>query len=471
MSTHYASNYQLGERPDTSEDITLVVCTTRGRLEKTLQALFEGAQAIGMRALGEHNIDVINALTRVYVGCRKQEIEEALTGNDHGANGSAKGCDEMGCNCLFVEKVGNTYVLREILGGGNVITYGSLSGGSGTSESGISLQSIAEGGAQIGQSFSYGQNLSCFHDSASEYLLERARDFARTLQNFSEYGLGAVDWSTNLVNWLPAVGGWIENNSDDIIGFINTFGNNIEAELGSQSLADRGADNLARQSITGAMTREQLQAWARAFPHTWGASLVPVRYLLENWSNYARLAEINEELALIASGCGSGQPANLANLPHSGGGYLPPSTGGGGTQGEPWTKTFNFTTGQQGWIIGSGGYAQYATGSGWQAIPADPDIVVIRYTFADAVILTGVTIISDTALDSGAFYLGLNVAYTHPDALVTQSSTTQRDFVFGPKGVVWIEAGLDYSIGDRDPYAGSITSITVNGIGFNPFAP
>ena len=280
-----------------------------------------------------------------------------------------------------------------------------------------------------------------------------------------------MDWTTNLVNWLPAVGGWIENNSDDIIGFINTFGNNIEAELGSQSLADRGADNLARQSITGAMTREQLQAWARAFPHTWGASLVPVRYLLENWSNYARLAEINEELALIASGCGSGQPANLANLPHSGGGYLPPVTGGGGTQGEPWTKTFNFTTGQQGWIIGSDGYAQYATGSGWQAIPADPDIVVIRYTFADAVILTGVTIISDTALDSGAFYAGLNVAYTHPDALVTQSSTTQRDFVFGPKGIVWLECGLDYSIGDRDPYAGSITSITVNGIGFNPFAP
>ena len=65
MSTHYASNYTLGQRPDTSEDITLVVCTTRARLERTLQALFEGAQAIGMRALGEHNIDVINALTRV----------------------------------------------------------------------------------------------------------------------------------------------------------------------------------------------------------------------------------------------------------------------------------------------------------------------------------------------------------------------------------------------------------------------
>lgn len=471
MSTRYASDYALGQRPDTSDDITLVICTTRARLEKTLQALFEGAQSIGMKALGEHNIDVINALTRVYTGCQKQRIEEALTDNGQGANGSAGGCNDMGCNCLFVERVGNTYVLREVLGGGNVITYGSLSGGSGTSESGISLGSIVEGGSQIGQQFQYGQNLACFHDSASEYLLQRARDFARTLQNFSEYGLGAVDWSTNLVNWLPAVGGWIENNSDDIINFINTFGNNIEAELGSQSLADRGADNLARQNITGAMTREQLQAWARAFPHTWGASLVPVRYLLENWSNYARLPEINEELALIASGCGSGQPANLDNLPYSGGGYLPPSTGGGGTQGEAWTHTFNFTTSSQGWIAGTGGYAQYANGSGWQSVGSDPDVVIIKYTMPDVVILTGITIISSIGLNSGAYYAGLNVSYSDQTALVQQGSSTQADFVFNPRAVSWIDCGLDYSLGNRNPYQGSVISVTVNGIGYNPFAP
>ena len=470
MSTHYESTYKLDYRPSGSEDITLVVCTTRERLELTLTALFQGAQAIGMKALGEHNIDVINALSRFYVGCQASNIKRALDDlANNGAGMSAGGDEDMGCGCLFVEKVGNKYVLREVLGGGNVITYGALSGGSATSESGISLQSIAEGGSGIGQQFEYGQALGCFHDSASEYLLERARDFARTLQNYSEYGLGAVDWSTNLVNWLPMIGSWVENNSDDVIGFINTFGSNIENELVSQSLADRGAQNLARQNITGAMTREQLQAWAQSFPHTWSASLVPVRYLLENWARWAKLEEINAELALIASGCGTDNPVNLANLPYSGGGYLPPSTGGGGTQGEPWTESFSFAVDEQGWEIGSGGYALYQSGAGWGPTAEDPDVIVIRYTLPDVAILTGVSIVASSALDSGAFYVGLNVPYTDQTALVQQSSTTQWDSVFNARAVSWLECGLDFSIGDRDPYTGTIVTITLAGIGVNPF--
>lgn len=470
MTTQYKSDYKLGYRPDTSEDITLVVCTTRERLEMTLKALFEGAQAIGMKSLGEHNIDVINALSRFYVGCQIDNIKRSLDDlANNGAGMSAEGNDEMGCGCLFVERVGNKYVLREALGGGNVITYGSLSGGSATSESGISLQSIAEGGIAIGQPFNYGQNLSCFHDSASEYLLARARDFARTLQNYTEFGLGAVDWSTNLVNWLPMVGSWIENNSDDVISFINTYGNNIEGELTSQSLADRGAQNLSRQGITGAMTREQLQAWAKSFPHVWGASLVPVRYLLENWSDWAKLEEINAELALIASGCGTDNPVNQLNLPFSGGGYLPPTTGGGTQTGGTWTQTFSFTAGQQNWTATSAGYAQYSAGVGWIPTQADPDVVFIRHELPDIAVLTGVTIIVSNALNSGAFYVALNASHESASVVTQNGSSTQWDYRFNERAVSYVELGIDGTIGNRNPYGGALVTVSLYGVGLNPY--
>jgi hypothetical protein len=124
---------------------------------------------------------------------------------------------------------------------------------------------------------------------------------------------------------------------------------------------------------------------------------------------------------------------------------------------------------EQGWEIGSGGYALYQSGAGWGPTAEDPDVIVIRYTLPDVAILTGVSIVASSALDSGAFYVGLNVPYTDQTALVQQSSTTQWDSVFNARAVSWLECGLDFSIGDRDPYTGTIVTITLAGIGVNPF--
>lgn len=143
---------------------------------------------------------------------------------------------------------------------------------------------------------------------------------------------------------------------------------------------------------------------------------------------------------------------------------------------EYWSHTFDFTTSQHGWIPAPPYPARYINHVGWEpgdSAYVDTDQRFIRLEFP-ATHITGVAWTLDAAMtcDFNGWFYGIGTRIADGGTGYIQSGATKNAFSVSESTVTFIEIGNENcasSMPDATPMSGRITSVTLMGVGPNPF--
>jgi len=229
-------------------------------------------------------------------GCEEYESENDMSLNLITIGGQTylvKPSTCCGDDLLF--PLGQPVNVRVGAGGGAVVASGS------DSDTGITFDSVPD------------DNLTCYANKAVPYLLGRAYEFFETSDGILNYGLdilaGGIDELFDLGSIVTDLLGTDETGAVDTLRNFDSaqvYGVYTDAEFVAV-MVERWTD----MGYRGAVSRDDLQAWAGSAPSTWDG--VPVRGLLENWVSRSIILRYNQDLQVFAAECKTGQTLDDVN--------------------------------------------------------------------------------------------------------------------------------------------------------------
>ena len=228
------------------------------------------------------------------------------------------------------------------------------------------------------------ENVSCYADVATDYLTDRAIEFAHTVIDWTALGLDA--FSGNLDEYLE-VARLISDlifGTGDMTEIQNLTKSQVSTALKSSAVIDALA---SAWTFPGTATRSELRNWVGAAPIL--SSGVPVRFLLNQWLGFSIIAGYNDTLARLASECESGNTTPNPPVPICS---------------YDWIYEFDIQNlGKQGWSeSGGGAIAVYDVGEGFaRGATASTDYLIQVYYAGLGVDLVAIEIELQTAMNGG----------------------------------------------------------------------
>ena len=298
------------------------ICTTAERMLAMMSVLFEGGAIMERGYIGEHNVDVLEALSnwnnppcaetvtpdeREEIGTRLQQF---VSGYGAGT-GLCEECeDDMAC--AKPVKIGSKWYLYSDCAGCDNPLYFELTPVSVDNEG--QPISVYDGGS-FGGGFSSGggasgswdfsgvsdDNVSCYAEKATAYMLGRALEFAKAVIDWT--ALGVDVFAGEYDEWLEVarLTGDLIFGTGDMTEIQNLTKSQVETVFASAAVVDPLA---AAWTFTGTATRSELFQWVGNAPVLSGG--VPVRFLLDQWLGFSIIAGYNNDLAVLAAECESG---------------------------------------------------------------------------------------------------------------------------------------------------------------------
>jgi len=291
------------------DNIEITICTTIDRFMAMLSSVYTGGYELGYGHVGDHNIDLLEALADVRT-CGDETITTCAdtptptqTHNETppsttGQTGSC-GCDteeEMGR--LFVDEINGQKVLRELCCDG-VITHGTLGG----------VAIGASGDIANPDDFSTSEPVNTLSteptpcDISSQvipYILSELSTFADGWQTASAAGDSAANWFGSTIGSIPIIGGFIEGGiqfltslDDSGVGALETVVEDADFRLRAQQEYIGVASN-----HQGAITRSLLGQWASALPIVWGG--YPIRSIMQSFVLILNMENVNTQARISA---------------------------------------------------------------------------------------------------------------------------------------------------------------------------
>ena len=296
----------------TTGSFLLPLCVTQDELVLIMECVELGGLALGLGRQGEHIAPLWEALSYIddpensgcYIQSPPTESEAEIIIKNV-TKYVTQSVDENECEieesmaCSKIVKIGGKWYAQLDCGCDESMFF-ELSPAS-IDANGDPVSSADGGTVQDSWGFEVGTgNLTCYQANATDYLLNRAVDFAHAVIDFT---LNVVDWASNVdetVDTVALLSDMLFQTGDlPAIGALSK--NAVQAAMKNVGVGTPLAENW---TFTGTVTKSDLYAWVQNAPYFQNS--IPVRLILENWIDGSLLIGMNSALRDIAASCESG---------------------------------------------------------------------------------------------------------------------------------------------------------------------